>query len=109
MSDERVKLLAEALHESDLIRRYDEYSRDAHSETMRRTPLDELARSWAAALLANPAFARLLELDEERLAEAAEDVRWDGARDPSDYWRGFNDGIDALYRRLAAHKEEARR
>jgi hypothetical protein len=37
------------------------------------------------------------ELDVERLAD---DVRYAGGNGTSDYWRGFNDGIDKLAARL---------
>ena len=61
--------LAAALLDSDLIRRYDEYSRDAHPETMRPMPLRELALTWADAILAALGDVRL---PETGLREAAE-------------------------------------
>jgi len=39
----------------------------------------------------------------KELAQQIDDIRYDGARDPSDYWRGFNDALD----RIAAILEEA--
>lgn len=50
--DLEVERLARALIDSNFIQRYDEYSRAAHPDTMRDSPLDELARSWAEAVAA---------------------------------------------------------
>lgn len=47
-----VERLARMLVDSGLMRRYDEYSRDAHPDTMRRVEsLDSLAMDWALAML----------------------------------------------------------
>jgi hypothetical protein len=47
-----------------------------------------------AMVLAIEAEAAALALSE--LEEAADDVRYAGGNGTSDYWRGFNDGIDKL-------------
>ena len=36
----------------------------------------------------------------------ADDVRYAGGNGTSDYWRGFNDGIDALVARLSTPRTE---
>lgn len=56
MTDDRgLAGLAEALIESDLIRRYSEYAIDAHEFTMAREGFDVLAEQWAAVILGDRA------------------------------------------------------
>jgi hypothetical protein len=85
----------------------------------------------AAALLATPAFVRLLELDEERLALALnrigaadiEEMAWSPLRHPIEFegnpelnihrddpypMASLSAAIITEYRRLAVHEEEAR-
>jgi len=64
------------------------------------TPPAEGLTDWYNRIMPSqpePVEPRAEGLDVERLAD---DVRYAGAVDPSDYWRGFNDGINGLVERV---------
>ena len=112
MSDERVKLLAEALDAHLPRMAFQQYGQFYNDDP--DFDVEAYYERVASAMLATPAFARLLELDEERLAEALNATvgtfGWLRA-DPSDpirEWRANARAVAHEYRRLAAHKEEAR-